>query len=144
MSKRKHEIIQAVLTLYKDMYNVREIFRNSYFKYTPEEVIKEFEELLIKQESLPTNDKTVTLKDSILALSNEEDMKRFYLENLVYDHSDINAKEERLKTYSVEEYKYMYNILYSSPPRSNIRKGELLSAIEKYFDSIDRAKSMMP
>lgn len=39
---------------------------------------------------------------------------------------------------------YLYEIVYKSPLKSNMRKIDALNSIEKYFNGIERAVSMKP
>ena len=152
MSNNPSEIIRAVCEFYKNMYDVKEVFNKSYFKYTPEEVMKACASILgertnqsVDNNQLRTgNKKKPSVRDSILDLTNEDDLRKFYLNELAYDKKNPISREECLKRFSTEEFKVMYNLLYSSAPRSKARKDELLTAIEKYFESIDRARSMKP
>lgn len=143
MNKKEKDILQSLLKIYKEMYLSKELFNKNNLKYTPEEVENVINNLSVEQK--PTSQRNQNaIRESILSIVTADEVKSFYLENLLYDHSDSKSKEECLKNISVDELKYLYSILYSSPVRTTIRKKDLLDLIEKYFDSIDRAFSMKP
>jgi hypothetical protein len=143
MNKKTQEAIQALINLYKDMYQSKTLFNKSYFRYSPEEMDNILSNIISKEKNTKVLNKK-PIRESILALKNEADVKKFYQENLLYDHGDEKAREERLKDYSTNELGYIYNLIYTSPIRSKARRAELLDLIEKYFESIDRAISMKP
>ncbi|MFT8323625.1 MAG: hypothetical protein ABF649_22490 [Bacillus sp. (in: firmicutes)] len=143
MNKREQEILQSLLKLYIDMYPSKNLFNKTYFKYTPEDIKKVFS-LIISENQESSQKNRNRIRESILSINTEDEVKNFYLENLLYNQSDIKFKEECLKRISLDELKHLYSILFSSPLRTNIRKNELLDLIRSHFDSIDRAKSMKP
>jgi len=143
VNKKEIDILQSLLKIYKEMYLSKELFNKNNLKYTPEEVENVINNLSVEQKPTSQRNQNV-IRESILSIVTADEVKTFYLENLSYDHSDSKSKEECLKNISVDELKYLYSILYSSPVRKTIRKIDLLDLIEKYFDSIDRAFSMKP
>ncbi|MGG1654372.1 hypothetical protein ACIFOF_24740 [Paenibacillus sp. NRS-1780] len=148
MSSKKNEIIQALFSLYKDMYDAKNLFNKAYFKYSPDQVFKELKEELADV-SIDTSknadvSKSSVLRDEILSLKDEMDVMNYAKKTFVYSNDDIDTRDNILKSFSTEELKHMYNILYSSPLRSKVRKTDILTAIEKYFDSMDRVRSMKP
>ncbi|MDP4094959.1 MAG: hypothetical protein Q8920_16575 [Bacillota bacterium] len=143
MSKKNNQIFLNLLNLYKAMYNSKEIFNRNYFKYSIQEVHNAIELALSANDTPPRENKS-QIRDSILMLKNEDDVKIFYKQNLQYDHSNKQSKEECLKNFSLNELKHLYSILYTTPNRKSVRKGELLDSIEKYFNAMDRAFSMKP
>jgi hypothetical protein len=148
VGSKKNEVIQALFSLYKDMYDAKSLFNKSYFKYTPDQVFKELKNELTDTIADSSKDveisKSLVIRDEILSLKNEMDVLNFMKKNFIYDNNAVDARENLLKSYSTEELKHMYNILYSSPLRSKVRKSDVLTTIEKYFDSMDRIRSMKP
>lgn len=143
MKKKERDILQDLLKLYTDMYPSKELFNKAYFKYAPEEMAKIIDDFLTIKEVTPQQGRNV-VRESIQSIQTVEEVGKFYLENLQFDSSDEKSKEECLKSISLNELKHLYNILFSSPIRANIRKNELLELIRNYFESIDRALSMKP
>ncbi|KJD46805.1 hypothetical protein [Paenibacillus terrae] len=148
VGSKKNEVVQALFSVYKDMYDAKSLFNKSYFKYTPNQIFKELKDELTDTFVDSSKDievsKSVVIRDEILSLKNEMDVLNFMKNNFIYDNNAIDARETLLKSFSTEELKHMYNMLYSSPLRSKVRKSDVLTAIEKYFDSMDRIRSMKP
>jgi uncharacterized membrane protein len=142
MNTKKTAILNNLLNMYKDFYPSSAIFSKSYFKYSIEDVEKVIEELLSKPKIEPK--KRAGIRDEIKSIGSEEETKRFYERNLIYNKEDETSKKECLKRITLDELKYIYSQLYSSPAKAKCKKEELLSLIEKYFNGIDRALGMKP
>lgn len=148
MSSKKNEIIQSLFSFYKQMYDSKDLFNKSYFKYSPDQVFKELKNELtnVSIDNLKNTEvsKNLILREEIASLKDEKDVKHYFKNNAFYSSDETDIRENILKNFSTEELKYIYNILYSSPLRSKVRKTDILIAIEKYFDSMDRVRSMKP
>ncbi len=86
------------------------------------------------------------VRDEVLALKSVANLREYYDKNLgchKYDDNDDQLKE-CLKKYSLEEFRYMHSIVYSSSGRSGARKVDILRNIDMYFRAIDRAKLLKP
>lgn len=145
ISARDKEILIRLSELYNELarYKDSEVFRKSYFKYSSEEIDKTIQKI-INQENENAEVKKKVVREEILNIDSIEMAKKFYLENLVYDKNEEGAKQKCLKNISLDELKVLYNRVYEKEARSRITKEEVLSLIEKYFNSIDRALSMKP
>ncbi|MGH4050938.1 MAG: hypothetical protein ACREVX_06235 [Clostridium sp.] len=54
------------------------------------------------------------IRNSILSIKIETEVKQFYRNNLLYDHSDEKEKIKCLKKFSLNELKHLYSIIYIS------------------------------
>jgi len=79
-----------------------------------------------------------------LKIFTEDQVREYYKNNLIYDHSNNDSKKECLKKISASDLLYLCSILFEHPINKNTRKDRLLNIIEHYFNSIDRAISMKP
>ena len=142
LSQKELSVLQDICRLYEEMYAHREIFEKKYFKYEIEELRKILDKLTFEDHKKSVNKKGI--RNSILALHSTNEVRNFYEKYLNYDHSSQEAKKKCIKSITLQELTYLYNIIYSSPLRSNVRKNEVLDLIEKYFEGIDRALNMKP
>lgn len=140
---KEKEIIKNLLNLYNDMYKSKKLFNSSYFKYEPEEVEALFKSILYSEDNL-TEAKTPKVSESVLSLKTDEEVRNFYNLNLKHNYNSELDRKNCLSKISLNDLKYLYSILYSTPVRSNASKNELLNLIEKYFSRIDRAMVMKP
>ena len=143
MNNKERAILQNLLKLYVDMYPAKDLFNKLYFKYSPEDVEKTINSLQQKEKPSSQNRKT-KIKDEISSIKSEHQVLSYYMKNLQYNRNDKKSKDTCLKKVTLEELKYLYKILYTSPLRKNTRKNEILDLIEKYFASIDRARNLKP
>lgn len=141
--KRKEQILSNLMDLYEYLYPHRELFKKNYFKFSPEEITQVISDMLSENNNNQNKKNRNVIRESITELKTEEDVRTFYQKHLQYNY-DEQSRDEILKSYSMEELTYIYNILYSMPLRSKIRKNEIFNLIERYFESIDRALRMKP
>jgi hypothetical protein len=143
MKKKEQDIILDLVNLYRELYPHRKLFKGNHFKYSPEEIIEVISNM-VGNNHIETKINKKPIRESIMALESEDDVRGFYQENLLYDYSDNNSREDKLRLFSTEELIHIYNLLYSTPSRSKARKVDLLNSIGKYFETIDRALRMKP
>ena len=79
--------------------------------------------------------------NNIFLIKTEDEVREYYNKNLMCNNDN---QKECLKKISAKELKHLYNVLYSTPARTSIRKIDILRLIKMYFDGIDRALSMKP
>jgi hypothetical protein len=143
MNNKEKSVLQSLLKFYVDMYASKDLFNKIYFKYSPQDVENVINSLQNEKKLSPKRDRK-PIGELISSIKLENEVESYYSENLQYNRNDKKAKEDCLKKITLDEFKYLYNILYTTPLRKNIRKSELLDLIEKYFASIDRAHSLKP
>ncbi len=145
ISFKDKDILKKLSQVYKDFECLkdRKIFPKDYFKYSVEEV-EETVKKIVDQEVKDKPIKKKAVRCEVQMIDNVEMAKKFYLEHLVYNKDDLEAKQECLKKISLEELKVIYKKIYNIEVKSKIKKEELLLLIEKYFNGIDRAISMKP
>lgn len=143
MKQKEQNLLRNFLELYTELYVVKDLYKEKYFKYTPEEAQILVDGIICERDKQPTISKN-ELRQEIKNISTEEEVKNYFYNHLMFDRSNSEEKNACLNQISTNELKYLYAILYSTPVKSKIRKVELLDAIEKYFASIDRALSMRP
>jgi hypothetical protein len=138
MQTQKTDILASLIAVYKNLYAHRDLFTVD-FKYSISEVENFYEQMKDASNTSAALRKREEKKisDDIMALKTPDDIKR-YLSNKNL------PKEDLLKKLSLDEFAYLYKILFSSPLKSNMRKIDVLKTIEKYFNSISRAISMKP
>jgi hypothetical protein len=144
MNSKEQRILQSLLKLYVDMYPSKELFNKVYFKYSPQDVEKTIISLQEEKTPSPNTKRKKTLKEAISSIHSEDQVHSYYLRNLQYDRNDSKSKESCLKKITLEELKHLYCILYTSPLKSSLRKSDVLDLIERYFASIERARSLKP
>jgi hypothetical protein len=144
MLNKEMDILTYVVDTYKDFYTHKELF-NRKFKYSQDEIDgfinKIKNEIEIKDKVISFVENKEVIRGDILALNSYDDVKK-YIETLKTD-SNL-TKEDLLNKLSLKEWGYLYNIIYSSPIKSSMRKIDVLNSIERYFSSISRAVSMKP
>lgn len=145
LSGKEKDILKTLLKCYKDFGSLKDsgALRKGYFKYSAEEAEAAVHKLISPPEE-GTAAKKSAVRDEIQKIDNIEMAKQFYLEHLVYDKEDAEAKKKCLKSISLDELKLLYKKIYSEETRSKITKEEALLQIEKYFNGIERALSMKP
>lgn len=144
MKKKDLQIIQYIFNQYMDLYDKREMFNSKYFKFKKEDALHVLNNI---NEDIEANDeiknvkekKAVKLSDNIAIIKTEEDVEKYYLNNLIYKHDDENSKKDMLKHISVAEIKYLYKILYKTDFKGKLNKATVLEGIEKYFENKNRA-----
>lgn len=144
MNSKAQNILQSLLKLYVDMYPSKKLFNKVYFKHSPQAVENTIISLLEEKKPSTNARKKRTLKEVISSIHSEDQVHSYYLQNLQYDRNDGKSKELCLKKITLEELKHLYCILYTSPLRRSIRKSDVLDLIERYFASMDRARSLKP
>ncbi len=143
MIKKNGEIIEYVLKQYIDLYDKKDIFNSRYFKINKEDVQAILNKLSdsmsnenCKNDVLYKNSKRMS--QSIMSINNEEDVEKYYLNNLTYKHDDKNGVKNVLKHISAAELKYLYKILYKVEIKGKLNKAQILDGIEKYFENKNR------
>lgn len=143
MAKKNGEIIEYVLKQYIDLYDKKDIFNGRYFKINKEDVqvlLNNLSDLMsnenCKNDVLSKNSKRMS--QSIMSINNEEDVEKYYLNNLTYKHDDENGVKNVLKHISAVELKYLYKILYKVEIKGKLNKTQILNGIEKYFENKNR------
>lgn len=142
LSQKELSVLQDICKFYEVMYSHKEMFDKKYFKYEMEEVRKILDKLTFEDNKKSVNKKGI--RNSILVIHSINEVRNFYEKYLNYDHSSQEDKKKCIKSITLQELTYLYNIIYTSPLRSNVRKNEVLDLIEKYFEGIDRALNMKP
>jgi hypothetical protein len=144
MNNKEQNILQSLLKLYVDMYPSKELFNKVYFKHSPQDVENTIISLQEEKKPSPNTKRKKTTREVIASIHSEDQVHSYYLQNLQYDRNDRKSKESCLKKITLEELKHLYSILYTSPLKSSLRKSDVLDLIERYFSSIDRARSLKP
>ena len=144
MRKKNEEIIEYVLKQYIDLYDKKEVLNNKYFKAKKEDVLDIVNSLnkiieIEDYEKKVKTKKTSDLSDNIVTIKTEEDVEKYYFNNLIYKHGDEKERKNVLKHISAVELKYLYNILYKTELRGRVNKLQILVGIEKYFENKNRA-----
>lgn len=145
MNNKNKEVIDSIAKVYKELYKHKEDFNPSYFKVTIKEVDEAVREMYGENEAMKvkkTVKKTKVPSEIILNIKTEEEVLRYYEENLRYKHSSSGDKEKCLKRISLEELKHLYRIIYKIDIKGKVNKGKVLEGIEKYFDSKSRVESL--
>ncbi|WP_160680793.1 hypothetical protein [Clostridium sp. C8-1-8] len=143
MEGNQQEILENLISLYKEMYKAKNLFNKSYFRYTPSEVEKAINKAFSEGQDAIKKEKS-KVNESILAIRTIEEVEKFYRSTFTYDYSNDKERKNCLKKIKLDDMKHLYYILYSSQPRKSATKRELLSLIEKYFESIGLALSLKP
>lgn len=145
LNAKEKDILKTLLKCYKDFapLGTGGALRKGYFKYSAEEAEEVVKKLITPLEE-NTETKKTAVRDEIRQIENVEMAKQFYLEHLVYNKEDAEAKKKCLKSISLDELKLLYQKIYKEETRSKITKEEVLLQIEKYFNGIERALSMKP
>jgi hypothetical protein len=137
MQDKKTDILAYLVELYKDLYSHRDLFK-THFKYSIYEVENFYEQMKsISDTGASKKIKEEKISNDIRALKTPEDIKNFIF-------NSNQSKDDLLKKLNLVECAYLYDIIYSSPLKSNMRKIDALNIIEKYFNGISRAISMKP
>jgi uncharacterized protein YdeI (YjbR/CyaY-like superfamily) len=138
MQTKKTDILASLVAVYKDLYIHKDLFTVD-FKYSISEVENFYEQMKASSNTSITEKRHEKgkISDNIMALKTPDDVKE-------YLSSNNQSKDDFLKKLSHDEFAYLYNIIYSSALKSNMRKIDVLNTIEKYFNSISRAISMKP
>jgi hypothetical protein len=138
MKEEKTDILAYLVELYKNFYSHKDLFKTN-FKYS----ICDVEDFYEQMKSISDNGvrkktrEEGRISNDIIALKTAEDIKNYLFNN-------NQSKGDILKKLNLDECAYLYNIIYSSPLKSNMRKIDALNTIEKYFNGISRAISMKP
>lgn len=144
MDKKDQAIFEMLLDIYSKIYENKEFYNPKFTKYTLEEVSESLNKYLIKKEKSKEKEKILVVRDEILKIKSEDDLYKFYVENLTYDINEKSGERECLKRINIEELKYLYYIILSTPLKKNTKKIEVLQMIKNYFDSVGRVISMKP
>jgi hypothetical protein len=142
MQHKKTDILAYLVDVYKDFYTHKELFRLN-FKYSPndiEDFYKQFQDSIADRTGEKSASKEPVRAD-ILALKTVDDVKGYLVK---YRSGGTLAKDVLIKELNLEEFDYLYEIIYKSPLKSSMRKADALNSIEKYFNGISRAVSMKP
>lgn len=143
MKQKEQSLLQNFLELYTELYEVKHIYKEKYFKYTPEDAKALIENIIQEADRLPRSPGN-EIRQEIKDISTEDEVKKYFYKYLVYDRNNPEEKERILNQINTTELKRLYTILYSTPVKTKIRKAELMDFIGNYFASIDRALSMRP
>ena len=136
MKTKDREILFYLVDLYKYLYSHKDLFKIN-FKYSIDDIEDLYKQIEnISNETIKNNNKK-KIRDDIFVLKTPDDIKKYLFCN-------NQLKEDLLEILSLSECSYIYNIIYSSPLKSNMRKIDAINTIEKYFNSISRAVSMKP
>jgi hypothetical protein len=138
MQTKKMDILTYLVELYKNFYAHKGLFKVN-FKYSVCEVESFYEQMknLSDTNISKKPNKEEKINDDILALKTSDDVKKYLFSN-------NQSKEDLLKKLNLDEFAYLYNIIFSSQLKSSMRKADALTAIEKYFNGLSRAISMKP
>jgi hypothetical protein len=139
MQTKKTDILACLVDLYKDLYAHKDLFKAN-FKYSISEVEDFYEQQMEYLFDTNTGKKThgkEKISNDVIVLKTPDDVKEYLFNNNL-------SKDDLLKKLSLDEFAYLYKIIYSSPLKSNMRKSDALNTIEKYFNGISRAISMKP
>jgi len=142
MPNKKSDILSYLVKLYKDIYTHKELL-NINFKYPINEIentCKEIQELF-EADNKTKSDTKQTISDEIKMLKTSDDVRNFLLK---YHSNGILLKDELINKFNLNDFKYLYKIIYLTPLKSNMRKSDAIDSIEKYFYGISRAVSMKP
>ena len=142
MRHKKTDILAYLVDIYKDFYTHKELFKVD-FKYSPDDIedfYKQFQDSMTEGTDKKSGSKE-TIRTDILALKTTDDIKVYLTK---YRSNDTLLKDVLIKELSLDELGYLYEIIYESPLKSNMRKIDALNSIEKYFNGISRAVSMKP
>jgi hypothetical protein len=128
--------------VYKKVYEHKDFLKLD-FKYSTSEVENFYNEIEVSSENnnVERANKKETIRADILNLKTVDDVKGYFSK---YISNDNQSKENLIKDTSLSEFAYLYNIIYSSPLKPNMRKIDALKTIEKYFNGISRAVAMKP
>jgi hypothetical protein len=138
MQAQKTDILASLVAVYKDLYAHKDLFTVD-FKYSVSEVENFYEQMKASSSTSVTEKRREKgkISDNIMALKTPDDVKEYLSGN-------NQSQEDFLKKLSLDEFAHLYNIVYSSSLKPNMRKIDVLNTIEKYFNSISRAISMKP
>jgi hypothetical protein len=142
MQHKRKDILAYLVEVYKDFYIHKDLFRVN-FKYSPEDIedfYKQFQDSVIDGNGKKSHTKE-TIRSDILALKTADDIKGYLMK---YRSGNTFSKDACIRELSLDEFDYLYKIIYESPLKSNMRKIDALNSIEKYFNGISRAVSMKP
>lgn len=147
MEEKSKKIMKEILEQYLELSRYKEIFDKKYFKYSQEcidKIILEFVNLDNNEvEKKQINQKsTKPLRNIILAISTQNQVKEYLDRNLKYSKSNSEEQKKVLKKISADELKYLYYILYETPIKAKDTKKQILQYIENYFENIERTLSM--
>jgi flagellin-specific chaperone FliS len=142
MQTKRTDILAYLVELYKDFYTHKDLF-NVKFKYSIHEIENFYEQIKDISDTGVGEKPCVEgkISEDVMALKTSDDVKEYFSK---YLSNDNQSKDDLLKKLSLSEFSYLYNIIYSSPLKSNMRKIDALNTIEKYFNGISRAISMKP
>ncbi|EHL13897.1 hypothetical protein HMPREF9629_02241 [Peptoanaerobacter stomatis] len=140
MNKQNYEkILKDIFKIYTQLLPAKDIFFNKKsFKYSSEDI-----ESTLKYFTAPKEVKarTKNAKKSILEnIYTKEEAKKHYFENMIYDKSNIDAKNALMKIYSAEDLKKLYKLLYNTKPFTT--KEMNFDAIQRFFENSARAKNL--
>jgi len=142
MSNKKNDILSYLVNIYKDIYTHKDLFKIN-FKYPVNEiesVCKEIQDLFETSNIIKSNINQA-ISEEIQTLKTSDDIKDFLSK---YYFNGILSKDELINKFSLNDINYLYQIIYLTPLKSNMRKIDALNSIEKYFYGISRAASMKP
>ncbi|WP_160680804.1 hypothetical protein [Clostridium sp. C8-1-8] len=143
MEDKQQEILENLISLYKEMYKAKNLFNKGYFRYSPADVEKAITKALSEGKDVIKKEKPA-LKQAIIAIDNKEEVEKFYRSKLTYNHSNDTERKKCLDKVTVDDLKHLYYILYEDQPKKGLRKGDIFNLIEKYFETIDRALMLKP
>jgi len=139
--KKEKDMLRYLINLYKDLYNHKDLFSFD-FKFSPneiEEVYKDDKTSFKIDKDKQRNCEIIG--NDILALKTPESVREFMSS---YNLNDKESKDNLIKKLNLQEFAYLYEIIYSSPLKSNMRKIDAFNSIDKYFYGISRADSIRP
>lgn len=144
MKKKDLEIIEYIFNQYIDLYDKRDMFNSKYFKFKKEDVLDVLNNIntdTVINDNIKKfkSEKSAKLSENIAIIKTEEEVEKYYLNNLIYKHDDENSKKNKLKNISLVEIKYLYKILYKTDWKGRVNKTVVLERIENYFENKKRA-----
>jgi hypothetical protein len=142
MYQRKADILAFLVEVYKEFYTYKDLFKMN-FKYSPSDIenfYKQFHDSMTSGNNKQSNAQE-TIRADILSMKTVDDIKGYLIK---YRSNGVLSKDALIKELSLDEFDYLYKIIYKSSLKSNMRKIDALNSIDKYFNGVSRAISMKP
>ncbi len=148
MSSAEH-IKKDVIDLYTKLYMLsrneeacgffsKELLKK--LKYTPQEV-----QAAIEQKSSPCPKARPKIKQEILEIKTKEQVRSYFQEHLADACKPEMGEEERngsLKKVTLEEIKYLYQIVFGISLPEKCRKIDVIYKIKNYYDNEERTADL--
>lgn len=149
MSNINENIKKDLIKLYEDLYCLSQCEAAANFfnkntlkklKYNPEEIKEALESTSIVSEK--TNQK---IKPEIIEIENKEQVFLYFKDNLlVICQPDITEEEKNniLRKTTLEEIKYLYQIVFDIPLADKCKKIDAIYKIKDFFDNEQRTADL--